>query len=503
MKHKMAAWNKGGGAARWALFLQLVLLATVIVVAAYYYLEDPPIDDAYRLVRVLFILTTAGSLSLLLLAGYDLLSFAFLFLLAASLFNGGLIILDALGQSDESVMLMRRFALHEHYALEAALLVSVCIAFFALGALCVRRGRPRAAGRRPVYGSVDERSAKAARITGWILIALGLVPLTIVITSRATVAAEEGYFSLYEASGPTGLGAWMRVLSLFALPGLMFIIVGARSGCLALSAIGVVLLISLGHFTIGSRSGAVMPLLATAWLWDRSVRRVPRWPLVALGLVMLVVIFPYVKQTRNLEHIDAARIAGDHSNKILMGSVSEMGASMVTVAGTMKLVPDERNYEYGAGYFYSLLTIAPNFFWELHPSAARGSYGRWLTWELAPGTAASGGGLGYSFIAEAYANFGWPGAPLVAFILGLGFARLESWAQESGRLERAAVLASLMCFIFFFARGETISQVRPLVWYALAPYVAFLWVRGFLPIADEATAAKPERPPRGRRGLPS
>jgi oligosaccharide repeat unit polymerase len=224
------------------------------------------------------------------------------------------------------------------------------------------------------------------------------------------------------------------------------------------------------------RGHAVTPLIASFWIYDRRVRRLPRAPLVALGLLALFVVFPLIRSTRNTSGSEKysssfyleSYFAVDNPATSIVG---EMGSSLATVAHTIELVPAKRPYDMGIGYLYEILTVFPNIFGDLHPTVARGIPSQWLTWEVNPYIAARGGGLGYSFIAEAYLNFGWIGAPLVVFFFGLGFASLQLWADRSGGPLEAAMVACCISFVPFFARAEASFIVRPLVWYTLIPYL--------------------------------
>lgn len=152
----------------------------------------------------------------------------------------------------------------------------------------------------------------------------------------------------------------------------------------------------------------------------------------------------------------------------------------MTVAHTIELVPSVRNFQMGAEYFYALLTLMPNLFWKVHPTVARGIPDKWLVWEVDTEFAARGGSFGFSFIAEAYLNFGWFGAPIALGMMGLIFAKFTLWAVRSGSPARMATVASFTSFILFFPRAESALMVRSLVWYSLLPYLSVCllgWLR--------------------------
>jgi oligosaccharide repeat unit polymerase len=133
-------------------------------------------------------------------------------------------------------------------------------------------------------------------------------------------------------------------------------------------------------------------------------------------------------------------------------------------------VPLFRDFDLGVGYLYAFFTIIPNLFWEIHPTIAHGLAAHWLVQTVAPASAALGRGYGFSFIAEAYLNFGWIGAPIVLGFIGFLLARLVLWAQRKYEPAKMATVASFLAFFLIYARGESGSIVRPLFWYALLPY---------------------------------
>ncbi len=134
-------------------------------------------------------------------------------------------------------------------------------------------------------------------------------------------------------------------------------------------------------------------------------------------------------------------------------------------------MPGLREYDLGLSYAYALLTVVPNAFWDIHPTIAHGLAGTWLTNLTEPVLARMGGGIGYSFMAEVYLNFGWFGVGAL-ILIGFLFARLVLWATEVDSLSRMAGLASFTSSFLFFVRSESGAVLRPLFWYALVPYLA-------------------------------
>ena len=145
---------------------------------------------------------------------------------------------------------------------------------------------------------------------------------------------------------------------------------------------------------------------------------------------------------------------------------------MQTTAYILQMVPDRAPFNYGVDYLWAVIgAIVPNIgLWDEHPANAHiGS--AVLVREVEPEIAAAGGGLGFSFIAEAYAAFGWLGAPLALLVLGFGFARFARWAFAGRDMARAALFTAVLIPILLWPRQEVSVFLRGAVWYGVIPYM--------------------------------
>jgi oligosaccharide repeat unit polymerase len=243
-----------------------------------------------------------------------------------------------------------------------------------------------------------------------------------------------------------------------------------------------VLAFSVTSFFIGDRGGGGYPLLAFAWLWHKTIRPLSAWKVIVFVLVIMIVL-PLVGSIRTTSGEDRASLAFIREaffslENPIVAIIHEMGVSMRTVGYTIELVPSERNYDYGLGYLRATMTLVPSLYWAMTET-----YSSWLVWTIAPGFARLGGGLGLSFVAEAYANFGWFGTLVFTFILGLLFARLVLWADSSEDVARKALMASFLVFFIAYSRGESAGEIGRLFWAAFVPYLAVKRLRYLRPRA--------------------
>lgn len=326
--------------------------------------------------------------------------------------------------------------------------------------------------------------AKALRAVGWILFAFSVVSSVIIMKQAIGIVLANGYFGLYShRTIVTGFSNIHQVLAAFLIPSAMFLLVGSKEKRSTLYfSWGIILGNTLIQFFLGSRTYAAMPLIAYIWLYDCSIKRIPRSLLVACGTFLMSVVFPLIHVVRDQTGSDKYSIGTLVQNYFsienpLVTIIREMGGSMNTVAETILVVPFHRAFDLGVGYYYALLTAMPNLFWDVHPSIAHGTYAVWVTWEIDPASAAVGYGAGFSAIAETYVNFGWFGI-IVMGLFGYWLTKFFHGPLHRQDLAKLAMVAIFLSYILFFARSESNAMVRSLLWYAFIPYIMFLIMRG-------------------------
>lgn len=396
-----------------------------------------------------------------------------LFLVAATLFNGGHAFLEVFHLNEKGI-LDGRFS--SEILIKTLFLVIVGLISFHLGGLVSVATTKRTLAKKNVTTNKAATTQRVRRV-GWILLCISFIAVNLLLKDALLVVLSSGYGALYQREVATGFGATHRVLATFLVPGALFLLAGSKGRWTGIGASGLIIFgYSALQFFLGSRSSAVMPLIAYAWVWHRCIRPLPKVVLIGTGMVILLVVFPLIRVVRSIageERFSFSFLVNTFLSidNPLVKIISEMGGSMMTVAHTIDLVPRVRDFDMGVGYLYALLTVIPNFFWDVHPTIARGLAGSWLTQTVAPALASRGRGYGFSFIAEAYLNFGWVGTFPTLGLIGFLIGKFVLWAQRSSEPAKMATIASFASFFLFYARGESGSIVRPLVWYALLPYL--------------------------------
>jgi oligosaccharide repeat unit polymerase len=391
-----------------------------------------------------------------------------LFFLAAVAFNGGQLFLEVLGINDGG-LLNGRFA--PDVLVSTIHLVLTCIVAMHLGALLGAKADKRLNYQEEHGLGNLIASAAATRWVGWGLLAVSTLPTIIYLRQSLATVIAKGYAAIYFQGIPVGLDAAWRVLSIFFVPGALFLLAGSRGIVVntVLAAAGLVGY-SIACFAIGDRGGGGYAFVGLVWLWHKSIRALPTWKVVVV-LLAIAVLLPVVGSMRSL--------GGDQRLSLttfvetlfsldnpIVALVKELGTTMRTVAYTIMFVPGERNFDYGLGYLRATMTLVPSLYW-----VTTETYSSWLVWTVAPRFASLGGGLGFSFIAEAYANFGWIGSVVFTFLLGYALSRLARWVDLSEDPARRALAASFIAFTIQYARGESAGEIGRLFWAVLVPYL--------------------------------
>ena len=393
-----------------------------------------------------------------------------LFLLAAAVFNGGHAILEIAGLNGESVLAggvppdTARLALH---------LVAIGLAALHLGALAAAAPEKRHRAHR-WNGNYDLARQQAMRVVGWWCLAIAAIPMILVLRDALVVVGSQGYSGLYNRSRETQLPGFTQAMAGFLIPGAMFLAGGSGARKIPARAAALLIMLYAGvMMAAGSRAPATMVLTAFAWLYHRTVRPISTAVRTMVAAALLVA-FPLLAAVRNTPGIwrdpGAIVLAAASQTNPIVAALSEMGNSLLTVAHTLTLVPSARPYDLGSSYAYAMSALVPNIGWDLHPMVAHGLWADWLIRAVDPTRAAVGGGLGFSFIAEAYANFGWCGTAVFLAALGWLLNRLFDWGIAAGDPARYAMIATFLAFFLIFARGESAAVMRGLGWYAALPY---------------------------------
>jgi hypothetical protein len=398
-----------------------------------------------------------------------------LFMLSAIAFNAGQAILFAIGLLDQGVFIYG-FATDILAFPSDVLLTSVAMVAAGLAALHLGACAALAFGRATDSPELNcaPGSGASLRIVGGLLVAVALPFALIAFGQDLSAVQSAGYIGLYagrtshQSLDPSALP---HILAPFLIPGSFFLLAGSqrRQSLVAISA-AVIAAETAANLLLGNRGPALMPALAWLLLFSQTVHPVKPQVLIPAALFVLVVLIPVIAVTREKSGTGPSDYvtALTSVNTPLLAGVREMGNSMTTIEYSVMFIPSTREFDGGSGYALALLDALPNIFGTAAHPAAHSDYDAWLIATVSPAQAANGSGLGYSFIAETYANFGYPG-PWILIVLGFGLVKIASWAAGRPTNIAKAAVAIGLAFVLILPREDAFAVVRPLVWYTLIP----------------------------------
>jgi len=394
-----------------------------------------------------------------------------LLVLSASMFHAGQMALEVLGLNRRGFL---RGIFPSEIALDAVCMVVLCFAVMHLGALIALTGSRTV---RDSSAATNPSRLKDIRMIGWAFFAISFIPAILVYKDMLEGAMTSGYFTALFGAGQaaTGIAAYKFVLAEFFPPAALFLLVGSRDKPFArYFSLGMVLFHCGVYLVVGSRGSAFITAVVYAWVWHSLVRPIPKAAILSAGAFAIFIVFPLIGMMRSTGggsrfSLDAIMEKYESMDDPATAGLQETGGTLGTVAYTIQLVPVAHDYERGRSYAVASFTIFPNLFWDINPGLL-GRPAEWLVSVVAPKAAYVGASIGYSFIAEAYFNFGWYGALVLGFI-GFCVARMVRWIRDDPDPLVYGCVANIVMPLFWYTRNEATGIFRGIVWYGICPYI--------------------------------
>ncbi|MCX6810798.1 MAG: O-antigen polysaccharide polymerase Wzy [Candidatus Berkelbacteria bacterium] len=327
-------------------------------------------------------------------------------------------------------------------------------------------------------------SDKDLSIVGYFLLLLSLYPLYLNTSEALRLSVNAGYQIVFQQAHKSGLAVLPEILASFIIPGTFLLLASSKKNKTnRLISLIIIISYTVCQLILGSRSAAIMPLVAYIWLWHKTIKPIRIGLLTTLGSLFLFIIFPIIRVLRNVPGVD--KFSWQNINGLFgstnpfLDALNEMGSTMQITSHTIQLIPKYRQFDLGNSYLNSVTSIFPNIFYKIHPTVQHATFSAWLVSTVNPALAKIGGGLGFSFIAEAYANFGIYGSLATVFVIGFLFVFLSEYVEKSNNRAYLAMLATYLSFFLFFTRAESRDIVREFFWYSLVPILLMLFVQKY------------------------
>lgn len=164
------------------------------------------------------------------------------------------------------------------------------------------------------------------------------------------------------------------------------------------------------------------------------------------------------------------------NNNIIISLLNEFGMTSVVVTNVLEHCPTDVNHIWGESYLFAILYVLPGFVWNdevmLNIVDTDRAFHTYIN---------KYSGVGSSFIAEAYYNFGY-GAYIVMFIYGALLATGMNKISNADRNNpiRTALLYYMLTLVLFAVRSDLYSLVRETVYAAIIMKTLYLFAHNIL-----------------------
>ena len=390
----------------------------------------------------------------------------FIFIVLCYLFSFGQCILVILGGKPfEGVFGVSRGFFSAKELLKAAIFVLLAIDITSIG-YCLNKNTaiPRTK-EKPVFVYSD-----ALNRVGWILLIITIVPTLYLLFKDISTMSTLGYGNtLVNASGIDKV--FSICAGLFQSSLLILYCLEEKHRKILLSVIGIYCALQLFG---GSRIAVfryVIVFFVLSHLLRKEITR-GKWILIAVLGAVLVVIFSLVSSVRtvvfmsdNLGELIKESFMNLADDNFIFTSLREMGNTQCLNTLVINQCPDKIGFNFGLSYLRSFYGVFPNFLGLAYNSVDT------VFSELYTVTNA---GMGSSYIAEAYWNFGYFAFIFYVFygwLWGKLTEKFKSFCSYGGNARDLFFTVFLMWYMIFTVRSDFMEFGRSLVYYAIVPII--------------------------------
>lgn len=392
------------------------------------------------------------------------------FTIAFYLFSLGQSFLELIGSVDENFSLILKFGIRPKSYFEGVYLSLSFLLFWHMGALMSYR--PTSPNLRSFVGN----ELNALKKVGLIGICLTFPSYSYNMINNMMIVSTSGYMGLYDVENlQTGMNAIHRAIGDYFVPFLIILLVYSEKtkrwrGLLYSIAL---ITVCIPPFFVGARTNSAIIISIIVLIYILFNRLSIKWAILTfavayISLNMLIVV-RNIRGDISTTSIYNAFNENSNTSSPISSVVSEMGFTFYPIAKTIEIKnsPHEE-FLYGKSFLWSFTTIVPNLnFWDIHPAKKYANMSDWITKKLNFTY-----GIGYSLIAEAYANFGLFGFVFM-FAYGYLLTRLFSASSKynaSKNLISLCVSLIILWFLIRTVRNNFLDTVRYMTFYVLPIY---------------------------------
>ncbi len=309
--------------------------------------------------------------------------------------------------------------------------------------------------------------------SGIIFFVVSLVPTLIVLGKNIFLTFTVGYGermlnSAYRTSGIQNIAG---IISGFMVPALLALFIARERG--KKWPIFAMIVYLVLYTMSGSRINTMVLLVGTLYIQSNLFTKLNFRKIIKYGALLIVVVLMFsvistarsnVQESENITQVLKESFDDTVENSIVVSVLQEAGYTFCATATVVDNCPSNESYMYGKSYLSAVAYILPN-------GLTGNYYGKvGSTDEVFSGyLTLYGSGMGSSFIAEAYWNFG-QFSLLLMFVFGLLLGRLSvgiDYAIFRRDFKKIFIYTYVFVTIAFYVRSDTRTFLRNFVWFCL------------------------------------
>jgi oligosaccharide repeat unit polymerase len=214
---------------------------------------------------------------------------------------------------------------------------------------------------------------------------------------------------------------------------IILLVVGSVSSKRFIISISIAVFSLIFILLLGYRSVALFPAIIASILWIKTGRKIPKVVIIP-SLIFILFAIPTVRYLRSIgayNELTYEKIEQSVSQAKIIEIFHELGATSGILANTLKWIPNDESYRYGYSYLAALKEVVPNISLNIAKSDRLDakntgqkkslfymSPSDWYIYKYNRWMYDTGGGSGFTMIAEAYYNFGIVGIVIIFTIIG-------------------------------------------------------------------------------------
>ncbi len=318
--------------------------------------------------------------------------------------------------------------------------------------------------------SSDWRSRKLLMKAGISIAIIVFIPTMYVLIQRIILNIAMGYaegLNSTTLNGNIGADTFIVILSGMMIPALLAMFI-AKKRRAKWPVFFIIVYITL-YMLSGSRMNAfclVCGLLYAYFLLFSKMTKKKFVFIILLGIT-IAAFFSFVSHSRGSSDTNQEVLSQMIEDNPIILILKEAGFTSCATGVVVEHCPNDKPYLYGKSYLSGLLYMLPNTItgnYYTKVSDVDTEFSDYIS---------NGGGIGSSFIAEGYYNFGW--FSLILFLLYGYF-----WGILCDRIERSVnscnypkifLYIGMLCIVVLYIRSDTRTFFRNLVWTYLPIYL--------------------------------